>query len=89
MQVGSLSETIEVSAQAQRLQTDRAEVRAEITTKTLTDVPVPGQRNYQALFMTIPGISDATDAAFGGLQPVPLDVLQHQRREPGRQQHPN
>ena len=57
MQVGSVSETIEVSSQAQALQTDRAEVRAEITTKTLTDIPVPGQRNYQALFITIPGIT--------------------------------
>ncbi len=57
MQVGNVSETVEVSAQAQTLQTDRAEVRAEITTKTLTDVPVPGQRNYQALFITIPGIT--------------------------------
>src|SRR3981081_614145 len=46
MQVGNVSETIEVSAQTQTLQADRAEVRAEITTKSLTDLPVPGQRNY-------------------------------------------
>ena len=57
MQVGAVSESIEVSAQGLSLQTDRAEVRAEITTKTLTDVPVPGQRNYQALFVTVPGIA--------------------------------
>jgi len=57
LQLGSVSETVEVSAQAQTLQTDRAEVRAEITTKTLTDIPVPGQRNYQALFVTVPGIT--------------------------------
>lgn len=57
LQVGSVAETVEVSAQAQLLQTDRAEVRQEITTKQLTDIPVPGQRNYQALFITIPGIS--------------------------------
>src|SRR4051794_3460305 len=57
LQVGSQSQTVEVSAQAQTLQTDRAEVRVEITTKTLTDIPVPGQRNYQALFVTVPGIT--------------------------------
>src|SRR4051794_38807310 len=57
LQVGSMSQTVEVSAHAQTLQTDRAEVRVEITTKTLTDIPVPGQRNYQALFATIPGIT--------------------------------
>lgn len=57
MQVGNVSESIEVSSQSQTLQTDRSDVRAEITTKTLTDIPVPGQRNYQALFITIPGIT--------------------------------
>jgi hypothetical protein len=69
MQVGSVSETIEVSSQAQTLQTDRAEVRAEITTKTLTDVPVPGQRNYQALFITIPGITPPTTPHSVGSNP--------------------
>jgi hypothetical protein len=57
LQVGNVSEVVEVSSQAQTLQTDRGEVRAEITTKTLTDVPVPGARNYQALFITLPGIT--------------------------------
>jgi hypothetical protein len=57
LQVGEVTEVVEVSSQAQALQTDRSEVRAEITTKTLTDVPVPGTRNYQALFITLPGIT--------------------------------
>jgi hypothetical protein len=57
LQVGSVNESVVISAQAQSLQTDRAEVRTEMTTKTLTDIPVPGQRNYQALFITVPGIS--------------------------------
>lgn len=57
LQIGAVSESVVVSASAQTLQTDRAEVRSEITTKTLTDIPVPGQRNYQALFITVPGIS--------------------------------
>ena len=57
LQVGNVSEVVEVSGQAQTLQTDRGEVRSEITTKTLTDVPVPGSRNYQALFITLPGIT--------------------------------
>ena len=69
MQVGSVTETIEVSSQAQTLQTDRAEVRAEIPTKTLTDVPVPGQRNYQALFITIPGITPPTTPHSVGSNP--------------------
>ena len=69
LQLGSVSETIEVSAAAQTLQTDRAEVRAEVTTKTLTEVPVPGQRNYQALFITLPGISPPTTPHSVGSNP--------------------
>lgn len=60
MQVGGVAESVLVTATAAALQTDRAEVRSEVTTKTLTEVPVPGQRNYQALLITIPGISPPT-----------------------------
>lgn len=55
--VGQVNESITVEASAAALQTDRAEVKSEINAKTLTELPVPGQRNYQALFITLPGIS--------------------------------
>ncbi len=57
MQVGQVAETITVEAGAALLQTDRAEVKAEMTAKQLTELPVANGRNYQALFLTIPGIS--------------------------------
>ncbi|MBM3786793.1 MAG: carboxypeptidase regulatory-like domain-containing protein [Acidobacteria bacterium] len=57
LQVGEVAETINVEANTALLQTDRAEVKAELTAKTLTEVPVTNGRNYQALFLTIPGIS--------------------------------
>jgi len=57
LEVGSITETVEVSAQAATLQTDRAEVRQEITEKTLKNIPVPLGRNYQSLFVTLPGVS--------------------------------
>ncbi len=57
LQLGQVSETISVEAGAALLQTDRAEVKAEITAKTLTELPVANGRNYQALFLTLPGIS--------------------------------
>lgn len=57
LSVGQITESVTVEASAGALQTDRAEVKAEITSKQLTELPVPGQRNYQALFVTIPGIS--------------------------------
>ena len=57
LQLGQVAETISVEANAALLQTDRAEVKAEITSKTLTELPVTNGRNYQSLFITIPGIS--------------------------------
>lgn len=57
LQLGQVAETISVEANAAALQTDRAEVKAEITSKTLTELPVTNGRNYQSLFITIPGIS--------------------------------
>jgi hypothetical protein len=42
LQVGAVNESVSVSAQAASLQTDRTEVRGEITDKTLVEVPVPG-----------------------------------------------
>jgi hypothetical protein len=62
MQLGQVSEQIEVSAQALTLQTDRAEVRSEVTRATLENVPVPPGRNYQQLFVTLPGFSQPRNA---------------------------
>lgn len=62
MQLGQVSEQIEVSAQGLTLQTDRAEVRTEVTRATLENVPVPPGRNYQQLFVTLPGFSQPRNA---------------------------
>ncbi len=62
LQIGSVTETIEVSASAARLQTDRAEVRAEVDKQDLQNVPVPLGRNYQMLMQTIPGFSPPQNA---------------------------
>ncbi len=62
IQVGAVSESVIVTGAAQLLQTDRAETRSEIATKTLTDVPVPPGRNYQNLFVTLPGFSPPSNA---------------------------
>ncbi|MBI5083493.1 MAG: TonB-dependent receptor, partial [Acidobacteria bacterium] len=56
LELGRTTESVEVSAQAgPLLQTDRAEVRLEMTTKKLESLPVAQGRNYQALFRTLPG----------------------------------
>jgi hypothetical protein len=62
LKVGAVSETVSVTSEAPSLQTDRSEVRTEITTKTLTDLPVPPGRNYQQLFRSIPGFTPPGNA---------------------------
>src|SRR5205085_3972716 len=42
------------------LQTDRAEVRSQVTSETLANLPLPVYRNYQAVFATLPGFSPAS-----------------------------
>ena len=56
--VGQVSETLTVTAQSPPLQTDRAEVRSEITSRSLNDLPTPLGRNYQmTLSVIVPGFS--------------------------------
>ncbi len=62
LQIGQLTETVTVEASSQILQTDRAEVRAELNARELTELPVPLGRNYQNLFKVIPGFTPPADA---------------------------
>ncbi|MBA2353281.1 MAG: carboxypeptidase regulatory-like domain-containing protein, partial [Acidobacteria bacterium] len=62
LQVGEMSETITVEASSPLLQTDRAEVRSELNTRELRDLPVPIGRNYQNLFKVLPGFTPPADA---------------------------
>jgi hypothetical protein len=62
LEVGQVSETVSVTADAALLQTDRAEVRAELTSQTLLNVPIPPGRNYQQMFRTLPGITPPDNA---------------------------
>lgn len=57
LKVGQVEQSIEVSASAAALQTDSGEVRSEINTKTLANLPIPVGRNYQNLLITVPGVS--------------------------------
>ena len=60
--IGQLTESVTVAAETPVLQTDRAEVREELRTRELTDLPVPVGRNYQELFGTLPGFTPPEDA---------------------------
>ena len=63
LDVGAVTESVTVSTDTAALQTDRAEVRAEITSKTLVNVPVAPGRNYQGLFGLLPGFTPPNQSA--------------------------
>jgi Carboxypeptidase regulatory-like domain/TonB dependent receptor len=62
LQVGAVSESVEVTAERPLLQADRAEVRIDLDRRELRDLPVPLGRNYQQLFKTLPGFTPPQDA---------------------------
>jgi hypothetical protein len=62
MELGEVTETVTVEASSLQLQTDRAEVRAQVTEESLQDLPIPPGRNYQSLLGTIPGFSPPSNA---------------------------
>ena len=62
LQVGQLSETVTVSAETPVLQTERAEVRAELKAREFVNLPVSLNRNYQYLFRVLPGFTPPAEA---------------------------
>lgn len=57
LQITTTSETMEVSASAAVLQTDKADIHSEITPQEVTDLPYNGTegKNPQALLLLLPG----------------------------------
>ncbi len=62
LEVGEVSETVSITADAALLQTDRSEVKSELTSRALLNLPIPAGRNYQNLFRTLPGITPPGNA---------------------------
>ncbi|MDX2030596.1 MAG: carboxypeptidase regulatory-like domain-containing protein [Blastocatellia bacterium] len=62
LEIGQVTETVSVTADAALLQTDRAEVRAELTSNQLLNLPIPPGRNYQQLLRSLPGINPPNNA---------------------------
>jgi hypothetical protein len=57
LQPGSTSETVTVTDQAPLMQTDRADVSAQIEAKQVLGLPVGNSQNFQQLESLIPGVS--------------------------------
>lgn len=55
LQPGEVSETINVTAEAALLKTERADTGRQIEAKTLSDLPLPANHNFQSLSMLVPG----------------------------------
>jgi hypothetical protein len=55
LEIGGATETVMVAATAVLLQTDKSDVRSEITARAVTNLPLPNYRNYQSLIDLVPG----------------------------------
>jgi hypothetical protein len=55
LQLGQLSETVNVVAESTLLQTEKADLNTEITAKAVTNLPLNQFRNYQTLLNLVPG----------------------------------
>ncbi len=68
--VGDVGQTVEVTAAAPLLQTETTQIGAQLGTKSMTDLPLGGQRNFAYLARLSPGVvpaePGARDAANGG-----------------------
>jgi len=61
--VGDIGQTVEVTAAAPLLQTESTQVGAALDSKTVTDVPLGGQRNLTYLARLSPGVVPAEPGA--------------------------
>ena len=55
LQLGQLSETVNVVAESTLLQTERADLNTELSAKAVTNLPLNWFRNYQTLLNLVPG----------------------------------
>ncbi|MEX2261708.1 MAG: TonB-dependent receptor [Bryobacteraceae bacterium] len=55
LEVGQVTESVTVDAGLATLQTEKADVHAELNSKELVNMPLPRYRNYQSLINLVPG----------------------------------
>jgi hypothetical protein len=55
--VSQVNNSITVDASAAVLQTDRADVNAELKSAQIAELPMPATRNFQSLYQIVPGFS--------------------------------
>src|SRR5437867_3364426 len=62
LEVSQVAQTVTVSAEAVALQTDRADVSAQLETSQVSNLPIGSGRNFQQLYKLIPGASPPAEA---------------------------
>lgn len=62
LEVGAVTESVQISAAAATLQTDNMDVRTSLGTAAFQNTPVPMTRNYQNLLVTVPGMTPPQNA---------------------------
>jgi hypothetical protein len=70
LSVGQVSQSVTVSSQANVMQTERADVRTDLSAKSLTNLPIPLGNNYQQILaVVVPGISTPQSGQSFGANP--------------------
>ena len=59
LELGALTERVEVVSNTTLLQTDKADISTELTSREITNLPLNQYRNYQALINLVPGATPA------------------------------
>ena len=62
LELGAVTQTVEVSAAAAVLQTERPDVHHDLTAATIENVPMPPGNNFEQLFRTVPGVNPPVSA---------------------------
>ncbi|MEZ5362026.1 MAG: carboxypeptidase-like regulatory domain-containing protein [Bryobacterales bacterium] len=65
LEVGSVTESVTVAADALALQTEKTDVNSELGSKEVVNMPLPNYRNYQSLINLVPGATPASVPEFG------------------------
>ena len=65
LEVGAQTDKVEVTAEAAVLQTDRADVHAELSNKVLIDIPQPN-RTWESMLTLVPGTTPPNGQLSGG-----------------------
>src|SRR2546427_8356129 len=62
LQIGSMGDSVTVSAEPPKLQTETAEVHVNLMGAELTNLPVPLGRNYQQVYRMLPGFAPPSNS---------------------------